>query len=160
MENIKITGATLLSAYEAVELPPHLGSYPDWWWLQSPGRDRRTAVCVTSDGAVYYYGSSVNYNNDCVRPALKICNLESSNLKVGDRFEFGDVNFEIISDDLAFCVSDIGRCAFREDFKAVDANDYEQSDIKKYVDAWYENNKSKDITERVHHCNISEDAKT
>jgi len=68
---------------------------------------------------------------------LRIEDLESSNLKIGDEFTFGGKHFRIISDNLAFCIEDIGLRTFREDWQAENANDYDASDIKKYVDEWF-----------------------
>ena len=45
--------------------------------------------------------------------------------------------YEIVSSNIAFCLSDIGIRCFREDNKADDANDYKKSDVKKYVDKWF-----------------------
>ena len=132
---LDISGATLLTRDEASELPERLKRYDKLWWLKSPGNYSCFVVCVRS-------GVYVNCNSEwgliTVRPALIISNFESSNLKIGDTFKFGDKEFEIISSDKAFCLSDIGQCAFRKDYKAPDANDYEKSDIKKYVDNWFE----------------------
>ena len=47
-----------------------------WWWLRSPGSNQNYAACVYYGGSVTYYGHYVNYDNDCVRPALWI-NLDS-----------------------------------------------------------------------------------
>ena len=69
---------------------------------------------------------------------MKIKNLESSNLKIGDSIFFGDREFEIVSNDFAFCKTDIGKHNFREDYKSEGANDYEKSDIKKFIEEWFE----------------------
>ena len=134
-----ITGATLLSVEEAEKLPDHLRKYNGWWRLRSPGNYQDCAATVTYGGSVDCIGDIVDFDRACVRPALKISNRESSGLKVGDRFYFSNVEFEVISSDLAFCVTDIGYCAFRENWKAADANIYEASDIKKFVDDWFNN---------------------
>ena len=135
---LEITEATLLSVEEAKALPQHLKKYEDWWWLRSPGYAQCCAANVNYDGSVRYGGDYVNDDSDCVRPALK---LKSSNLHIGDRFTFGGVEFEVISDNLAFCTSDIGRCAFRRKWGVKDANLYEASDVKRYVDEWFNNAK-------------------
>lgn len=132
-----ITGAALLSAEEAEALPQHLRSYKDWWWLQEPGEYRSNAAFVFCDGSIYYDGCSTNERSNYVRPALHLAGLKSSGLMVGDRFEFGGAKFEIISDNRAFCLGDIGRHAFRDDWRAKDANVYEASAIKRLVDGWY-----------------------
>ena len=137
-ESLLITGATLLSAEEVELLPQRLRSYKNWWWLQSPSDYRGRATRVDYRGVVCYCARPVDDDSGTVRPALRIRNLKFSNFKVGDRFEFGNAEFEIVSDDLAFCTGNIGRCAFREDWDVADANVYESSDVKKFVDKWFE----------------------
>ena len=135
---LKIKGATLLSVDEAKKLLSEEDrEYSNWWWLRSPGYSQGYAASVNLDGSVHYCGDDVDYADDCVRPALKI-NLESSGLTIGDTFSFGGKTFKIISDDLAFCLEDIGTHCFRKDWKAPDANVYEASDVKRFVDAWFE----------------------
>ena len=47
-----------------------------YWWLRSPGYDRNGAAGVSAVGALVKFGHNVNYDNDAVRPALRIiCNL-------------------------------------------------------------------------------------
>jgi hypothetical protein len=134
----KFKRATLLSTDEAESLlTKKEKAYHDWWWLRSPGMYQHYAANVTSGGSVNYYGDRVNYVYDCVRPAL-IINLKSSNYKIGDTFKFGNKAFKIISDNSAFCLEDIGTHCFREDPEAPDANDYDASDVKKFIDAWFE----------------------
>ena len=135
--DLAIASATLLSIEEAKELSPELRKYERWWWLWSPGDASLGAAGVDYDGSVYDLGYIVYNSRDAVRPALQISNLQSSNLQIGDVFTFGGKPFQIISDNLAFCLSDIGTCAFREDWKVANANDYETSDVKKFVDEWF-----------------------
>ncbi len=135
---IDVVGATILSVEEAENLPVGLREYKTGWWLRSPGHDSVHAATVIHRGPIYDYGEIVNYTGDAVRPALKISNLESSNFQVGDRFKFGGKPFQVISNCLAFCLGDIGQHCFRENRRAPEANDYEKSDIKKYVDDWFE----------------------
>lgn len=134
-EEIEITGATLLSIEESEALPLRLRVYKNVWWLRAPGRYYDCAECVLYDG--YSHNVYVRDDGSGVRPALQIKNLESSNLKIGDLFIFGKKKFEIVSDSLAFCIEDIGKCCFRKDWRAEGANDYEKSDVKKFVDAWF-----------------------
>lgn len=134
----KIEGATLLSVEEATALlTEEERAYDEWWWLRSPGIYRYDATYVHNNGSVDYDGDSVCDADGYVRPALKI-NLISSNFKIGDTFSFGEKKFKIISDSLAFCLEDIGTHCFRKYWEADDANDYEASDVKEFVDAWFE----------------------
>ena len=134
LRNLKIHGATLLSVEEAENLlTEEERRYRVWWWLRSPGYDSSDAAYVNFYGDVFYDGDCVDYDDYCVRPALKISNLESSNL-IGDVFEVGDWKFKVISKNLAWLYEqDIGKHIF--DAKT---NVYEQSEIKQFVDDWFE----------------------
>ena len=46
----------------------------------------------------------------------------------------------MIGDSLALCDDVVGSCAFRKNWKAQDANIYEKSDIKKWLENWAEEN--------------------
>lgn len=144
-QDLDILGATLLTVEEAKQLPKRLREYYTWWWLKSPGYYSYYAAYVYANGFVYNYGTDVSDEYGSVRPALIISNLESSGLEIGDTFEFGKKRFEIISNDRAFCLTGEGPCAFRYDWKASDANDYEKSDIKKDVDEWFDDHKGEEI---------------
>ena len=82
-----IKGITLLSVEEAENLLTEEQRKCTYngerccWWLRSPGDDQDAAAFVDIDGSVLYFGYSVNYAYDCVRPALILSNLKSSNLK-------------------------------------------------------------------------------
>lgn len=101
---IEIIGATLLSIEDLdyLSLEDEL-CFADSWWLRSPSYD--------SDVAIYFYyrdddfpdyGNSKVDRCHCVRPALKIKNIESSNMSVGDVFELGGYEFKIVSENLAW----------------------------------------------------------
>lgn len=137
-QDLEIVGATLLTIKETEKLQMRLRQYNNWWWLRSPDDDRSGVAHVHRDGSVYKYGYYVVNAYDAVRPALEIKNLESSAFDVGDVFIFGGKRFEVINSKTAFCLEDIGTCAFREDWRAEDANNYETSDVKKFVDDWFE----------------------
>lgn len=141
---LNIVGATLLSIEEANALPDDLRSYDDWWWLRSRGPQPGYAMIVDVFGSVDEDGCEVdNTDNILVRPALQIANLSSTDLKIGDSIVFDKKEFEIISDSLAFCKTDIGACHFRDigyrdDRNAEYLNDYEKSYAKEFVDRWFE----------------------
>ena len=146
-----IEGITLLSAEEAENLLTEeqrkckykYDNEECWWWLRSPGMYQDYAAGVDYDGSVCY---RVSNGYGCVRPALKLSTLKSSNLKsieelgVGERFEFGESTFTVISNKYALCDEAIEEMAFREDRKAKDANVYEKSDVKKFLDNWFREN--------------------
>lgn len=131
---LEIIGATLLTADEAEQLLTAKDrACKSWWWLRSPGDGWYYAAVVTDFGSVLAYGRGVNDVSVGVRPALRIANLASINLKIGDEFDIGGRRFRIISNYLALCNSIVGYSRF--DAKN---NDYERSEIKAFVDAWFE----------------------
>lgn len=137
MQNVKILGATLLSKEEVETLlTQQERACKNWWWLRSPGYESYCAAIVLI-GGVSDYGLSVNDDRGCVRPALKI-DISNSDIKIGDTFTFREKVFKVISPELAWMYKDdIGRCVFRKDWKAPDANIYEASDVKKFIDNWF-----------------------
>lgn len=136
-EELEITGAMLLSAEEAEKYLTHKERiYDSAWGLCSPCYDCDCAAYVGCSGYTHnYFGVDVDYEFG-VRPALQIKNLESSNLKIGDTFEIGDYEFKVISENLAWMFKqDIGRCEFNK--YLANGNNYETSDVKKFVDKWF-----------------------
>ena len=112
--------------------------YHNWWWLRSPSTKYfHSAACVEYDGCINRVGTIVCDDDIAVRPILRLANLNDTNLKVGDKFIFKDKTFQIISEDMAFCLEDIGTSCFNKDYEAIDANDYEKSDVKKYINLWF-----------------------
>ena len=136
-QDIKIKELTLLSKKEYLDakesVPPTKGW---WWWLRSPGRDQHYAAYVINFGSLYYY--NVIDVSGCVRPALRISNLESSNLQIGDKFDLVGCVWTVISEGIALCDNSGGKTCFREDWEAGDANNYDASDIKKWLANWAE----------------------
>lgn len=119
------------------KIPPtkeKIGILPDCWWLRSPGDDAFRAAIVYG---TYNHADATGFNVDGeygVRPALCISNLES--LQVGDKFELAKHHWTIISDKYALCDDIIGESPFRKNYKAKNANDYEASDVKQYLETW------------------------
>jgi len=138
MELPTITGATLLSTEEAGK---HLSESERecgyWWWLRSPGYGINCAADIYPSGIVNYYGDLVYTSYGYVRPTLKISNLKSANLKIGDTFEINGYEFKVISSKLAWLhKQDIGFCAFNK--SVGDGIDYNTSYIKRVVDNWFD----------------------
>lgn len=136
--SMEIKSATLLTIEEAETLlTKEVRKYNCWWWLKTPGYNPYAVMCVCSSGSLNDFGFDIHNNGGCVRPALEI-DLKSSNLNVGDTFQFGNKNFKIISETMAFCLGDIGKSCFRKKYKALHACHYETSDVKKFIDEWFE----------------------
>ena len=132
---LDIEEITLLTTEEARLVPRRILAAGDNWWLRSPGYDVRLAAYVYLDGFVLIDGYIVD-NAFGVRPALRICNFSSANLNLGDKLKLAGETWTVISEDFVLCDDIIGECAFRHDYKTPDANDYEKSDVKKYLETW------------------------
>ena len=131
---IEISGATLLTADEVKSLLTINDRACElWWWLRSPGHGQHDAATVDDDGSVHAYGDNVSHGSVGVRPALQIANLECSNLEIGDKFCFGNEYFKVISANLALCDLIVGYTRFD-----ASSNDYARSEIKAYVDHWFD----------------------
>lgn len=128
--SINIKGATLLTVKEASALSVEMRKCFSSWWLRSPGRSGTYAACV-GGGSVK---DDIVEGSLGVRPALEI---EDHYLDDGDQFNFAHHRWTVIKETKALCNDTIGICAFRENWQADNANNYEQSDIKKYVDEWF-----------------------
>ena len=133
--DVDVTGITLLSVEEAKEVDKNIRCIGDSWWLRSSGHYDDIAAYVYRYGVVYEDGSAVEYYIG-VRPALQISNLESFNFRIGDRFVLVGEQWVVISKDKALCDRIIGKTPFREYYKAPDANNYEKSDIKIWLEQW------------------------
>ncbi len=138
--NIEITEVTLLSIEEYEACKDRVPIINDWWWLRSPGLAGDDAAGVYADGSIDYDGNGVNFDGYGIRPALRIRNLESPNLQIMDKFNLAGFRWTVISVDIALCDSFIEYMAFRKDMSAADANVYEASDIKKWLDRWVKEN--------------------
>ena len=130
-----IESATLLSCEEARKYEEMIPPVEEAWWLRSPGISDRYAACVYSGSLSH---NPVRYQLG-VRPALRISNPES--LNPSEKFKFGEQTFTYLGEGLALCDDIVGNCAFREDWEASDTNDYEASDVKAYVENWFEKTK-------------------
>lgn len=132
---IQITGVTILSEKDYKQNRELISSQGTRWWLRSYDESGNTAACTYGDGEVEYL--NVSFNRIGVRPAL-LCNLASSNLSSGDKVVLNGQSYTALRGDFLLKDEMIGNCAFREDRETPDANIYEKSDVKIYVEQWYE----------------------
>ena len=145
--NLNIVEITLLSADEfenTKENIPDRMHFSSWWLrTQCPADVNRAGVvsCYTGDLDYYY----MQGNDIGVRPALRIKNLNSANLKAGDKFELSGHEWTVISNELALCDSIVGHTCFRKSWnrqdvsfkkRAEDTNTYEVSGIKIWLENW------------------------
>lgn len=124
--------------------PGNEGQRGDPYWLKTAGKKRSNVFIVMRNGEIAEVSILPNYRGDIlvcgIRPVLVLSEM-SNNCQIGDYFRLGESIFKIVSNNLAICTKVIGGSKFRRnadrDIDAPDANDYEQSDVKKYVDNWF-----------------------
>lgn len=135
---IEIDEITLLSVEEYETYQNAIPKIDSWWWLRSPG------ACIVANAADVAFDGSIHTisvtSDDGVRPALRIKNPESFDIGIGDKFRLAGYIWTMIEDGLALCDDVVGNCAFRKNWKAQDANIYEKSDIKKWLENWADEN--------------------
>ena len=134
--DLDIAEVTLLSAKEYMAAKKYIPARHEWgFWLRSfdSGDDRKVGIVNNYGTLSLVYAQ---YENGGVSPALRIQNLRSFNLIPGEKAELAGYTWTVIADDLLLCDDVVGYTRFRKDRKAKDANDYEASDIKKWLEAW------------------------
>ena len=147
---VDVREITLLSMEEYEAARAHIQPIDNWWWLRSPGYNR-TAVRIVHE----YYGTGnvigiYCYANEVsVRPALRI-NPIPENLQIGDMFSFGGYDWMVIAETLALCNTEFCRRAFRKNRGAENANVYESSDIKPYLDNWLNTEIQREKDSKLH----------
>ena len=127
---------TLLSIEEAKlaeQNVPDILNKNSVWWLRSPGAYGDLATCVLEFGGIVDYGVRMDLNYG-VLPALRIDNLKSNHLQIGDKIQIASRSWTVISDDLVLCDKIIKREPFNRD--KTRGNDYESSHIKEFLDKW------------------------
>lgn len=136
--DVEINRAFIPAAVEFDLIPEKLKAYNTDWWLAIPGDCGCDVVVVACDGEyIGYDGKKLSDRVDEYYPVVRPC-LEISGLSVDDVFIFGGMEFEVVAENLAFCLGDIGITEYRSDYRAADATDYETSNAKKFVDAWFD----------------------
>lgn len=122
---------TLLSAEEYEKYKDRIPQINCSWWLRSPGINSNRAASVDYDGSVFDLGDFVDLDYDAVRPALKISD--------GRKYEIGKrvilYNFPWIIIDEGLAIAEVPIAFHRFDEKS---NDYENSEIKKFLNDWLE----------------------
>lgn len=153
--NFDFTGITLLGIEEYEAAKDHIPPLDEWWWLRSPGHNSMEATCIPKSSIInfdnYWAVDVVNgigyttVNLDLgVRPVLRF-NRKSIELPIGAKVQFKGFTWTHVSEGLLLCDSIIAHRSFREDWRAKDANVYEASDVKRYIEEQYqtwEENKS------------------
>lgn len=136
--DIKMNGAILLSKDEARTFLSKANNknYKKSWWLRSAGFGK--GACDVYNGSINKLGINVTEEDVYVRPALQI-NIKNTQWKIGDNFVFAGKQFTIISPCLAWMIDDdIGAYPFKKESTSDSCNIYASSDVKLYVDKWFE----------------------
>lgn len=127
----KAVALDLLSAEEVEKLPESARRYQKVYWLRSPGNNKYLAATVNSRGVINHYGGLIEYNGCCVRPALTLSNLDSSNFKLYENYIIDDDKWIYIGEN-KFLYNDETIVRKFDDF----SNTYESSYIKKFLNRW------------------------
>jgi len=135
-EEIGFTGAILLSVEEYEAYKNNIIGIDEWCWLRSPGSESGYAADVYDSGDSYMLGNNICCSDIGVRPAITF-DSDKCKLLIGDRLVIGNATLTVIADGILLANEVVGKHCFRKDWKAPDANDYEASDVKKYVDEWF-----------------------
>ena len=110
-----------------------------YWWLRSPGLYQLRAAGVFNGGSVCYDGYYVDYDDCCIRPVIKLLrDSEYSSVDIGSKITFHSHRFIIIDFDdyyiYAISISGLWYAHYDKD-----SNDYEDSYIRKWLNAWFYN---------------------
>ena len=137
---LEVEEITLLSIEEYEKHKKEIPAIHAWWWLRSPGCCVAGAASVSYGGSVCRLGGRVSINGS-IRPALRIKQLEPHRqFTIGTKFVKAARLWTIISDDLAICDGTIKDMPF----SAVGDNNYENSDVKRFIEEWWEKAKELD----------------
>ena len=139
IDNKDIESIRLLSVSEVCDLPCWIRAHGDWWWLRSPGSYSTDTTYVDCDGFIGFTGRQADNNNGTVRPALKIRNLDSQNLEIGEMVNVLGLFAQYIGRKSVLLCEGIGGY-HRFDAKS---NDYKTSEIKQLIEEWLEEKKGR-----------------
>lgn len=142
--DMDITDITLLSTDEYDRAQPYIPEIEQMWWLRSQGKYEGTVVAVREDGELDYMGFNVNSPYLAVRPALRFT-ADPELFPIRTQFRFGLKWWTVIDDGLALCNTCLDKMPFRKDLYAENANIYEASDVKKFLDRWLSDHNYKNM---------------
>ena len=138
LEELDVQDIFLLSTEEYRKYKKLIPKLHWWWWLRSPGYFSDLAAYVRGDNIINDLGTNVDISDVAVRPALRISNFLSSDVDPGDIVEIFDRDWIVLDKNLVIAKKLIGQHRFDEK-----SNDYETSEIKKYLHKWLEEQKER-----------------
>lgn len=133
-EKSNIIGITLLPKFDYYSLSHNIPALDEPWWLKPA--ESCSNMCAIADGRSYVSDAADVF---AVRPALI---AKAYNFTVGHEVDYGGKRWTYIGDNYFLCNTAFCKMAFRKDENATDANDYESSDIKAYLDNWFRDAKN------------------
>lgn len=133
--DVEILGITLLSKEEYSDSKKNIKPIENWWWLRSPSFYSSIMYNVGYFGDIDYNNVANPYGS--VRPALI---YKSNDLSIGERIYLSGKDWTVVSDKYILCDEEFCRMIFRKKWNANNANVYDASDVKKYLDDWFEHN--------------------
>lgn len=133
IKNEDVESICLLSTAEAEELPQWMLANGTFWWLCSSGDKPTWAATVYGSGVIDSEGFVINDHCFGIRPVLRIKNLDTMNLKVGEVVEVFNCMAQYIGNNSVLLCENIGEGIF--DWKS---NNYEKSEIRRVVELWLE----------------------
>ncbi len=134
--DLQISDVTLLSLGEAKSVERLLRACKSGrWWLRTARDVDDSYVSYVATGVIFERGHDVTTELE-VRPVLKLepgC-LPSLGFHKGDKFSVSDLEYLVVSDDMAVLNGSVKNMAFNYDIH--NGNDYETSDVKHFLDDW------------------------
>ena len=134
---LEIKEITLLTAEEANLIPNEYLADVNTW-LRTP-RNKRLVAVTTPRHAEHpktFYSMRVHCRVMDDHPALKIVQDES--LQIGEQVELFGYTWTKVLPDTLISDTSIGEHCYREDIDAPDANVWEASDLKVWLEQWLE----------------------
>lgn len=124
-----------------------------WWWLRTPGYDSFDAAVVGASGAVDGGGDYVDYDSYAVRPVIRVTDESLNDMKETDdgyiRY-LGTKWINITEYTGAVCLLK-KKCLKKPHRFDAESNNYEKSEIKDFIEKWYEKKLKKNIGEKRSH---------
>lgn len=145
---LDISTARLPLYKELYSIPWSLQICRSDWWFNDFGYGLFDLGFFDGKNTIYGYEAFGCTFPALVRPVLEISNINASDLRIQDTFEFGGKKFEIFSEAfskaLAFCLEDIGSwCLGKgyESYQEQEVNNIAVHSVTHFIDDWFEKSK-------------------
>lgn len=109
-----------------------------WWWLRSPGYNSEFAAVVDASGAVDVDGDFVDNDHNAVRPVIRVTDLNDMEETDDGYIRYLGTKWVNITDYTGVVCLLKKKCLKNPHRFDAESNDYEKSEIKKYLEDWYQ----------------------